>query len=110
MSDSNRSHSKQDRPTPPGSDIFGGYPPPSSHSIESIARPAMSAGNSRSQGMDRFLRTVLSFVGIIAVFILLVFLLKNISPDANESMDLNSAAQLGDPEFVQEPETDIIGD
>lgn len=110
MASSNDPQSKHGLNIPPDSGLLGGYPPPSSHSIDGLSPPPQSAGYAQSRGMDRFLGKLLTFLGIIAVFIVLVFLLKNISPNSSDSMDITPGYQSGGTELNEEADTDIVGD
>ena len=106
MNNSQNPNNEQTPNLPPDSNLLGGYPPPSSHSMDNLPQIGNSSNYSTSQGMDRFLTKILTFLGIIAVFILFVVLLRNISPDSNESIDINA----GTSEINEELDTDILGE
>ena len=95
---------------PPDSGLPGGYPPPSSQSFESIPHYSGGVEKSRNRGMDRFLARILTFIVIVAVFVLLVVFLKNISPDGNNQMDITPGERTGTAAPVEEPASDIIGE
>ena len=60
--------------------------------------------------MDRFLARILTFLVILAVFILLVVLLKNISPDASGQLDITPGDRGTPTAPVETPDSDIIGE
>ncbi len=95
---------------PPDSGLPDGYPPPSSQSFDNMPYYSGSVRKLGNRGMDRFLARILTFIVIVAVFVLLVLLLKNISPEANSRMDLTPGERTGTSAPADFPATDIIGE
>ncbi len=95
---------------PPDSGLQGGYPPSSSQSFDGIPQIPGGTGVSKNRSMDRFLGRILTFFGIIALFVLLVVLLKNISPEANTQMDITPGDRPASTVPADSPQSDILGE
>ncbi len=95
---------------PPDSGLPDGYPPPSSQSFDGMPNYLGGTGASQSRKVDRFLARILTFLVILAVFILLVVLLKNISPDAGSQLDITPGDRGTPSAPVETPASDIIGE
>ena len=99
-----------DDQTPQDNYMFDNYPPPSSMSMEGIPHSSEAYRTVATRGMDGFLKLVITFVAVIAVFGVLVALLMSI-PNSHNSMDLSPGVETGDRQgTVVEPEIGIIGD